>query len=71
MQQIARAPRWMTIAALLGAVLLGIAFRIFWGDDIEYKGDERYSFLHSQAIGRSEPLPWTGMASSIGPPIRV
>ena len=50
--------------ALAGAVLLGAALRLVWVSDIEYKGDEVWTFERTQHVGRTEPLPWLGMPSS-------
>jgi hypothetical protein len=44
--------------------VLGAALRLTWGDDIEYKGDERYVFELSQQAGVSRPWPRLGMHSS-------
>lgn len=51
-------------AALIVAVLLGAGLRLFWVDDMEYKGDEQWTFERTQEVGRSEPFPWLGMPTS-------
>jgi hypothetical protein len=67
--------RWRQIAitknllgpvALIAAVLAGTVLRLAWGDDIEYKADEAYTFGQIQAVGESQPLSWFGMPSSVG-----
>jgi hypothetical protein len=63
-----RKSRLAVFAGLFIAILLGAFLRTIWGDDIEYKDDERFTFEHSQAIGASDPWPWTGMPMSLGPP---
>ncbi len=63
-----RKSRLAIFAGLFIAILLGAFLRTIWGDDIEYKDDERFTFEHSQAIGASDPWPWTGMPMSLGPP---
>ncbi len=49
------------------AITLGAVFRLIWGEDIEFKGDEAYTlhFAASSAQGE-EPFPWLGMRSSAG-----
>ncbi len=50
------------------AVLAGIALRLVWPLDIEYKRDEQWTFEHAQAVAAGQPLPSVGMATSFGPP---
>jgi hypothetical protein len=52
---------WIGFSA---ALLLGAVLRLMWGQDIEYKGDENWTFERTQAVGRTEPFPWLGMQSS-------
>jgi hypothetical protein len=52
-------------AGFVVAVLLGVALRLIWGDDIEYKGDERWTFERALEIGRSAEWPWVGMPTSV------
>ena len=47
------------------AVVVGAAFRLVWVEDIEYKGDERWTFDQTQQIGRTDPWPWVGMPTSV------
>lgn len=66
-----RAASWKTASVsglLIGMVLLGALLRFVWPADMEYKGDERYSFDRSQNVGVSEPWPWTGMNNSADVP---
>jgi hypothetical protein len=51
-------------AALVLALAVGAALRLLWVEDMEYKGDERWTFNRTQAVGRTEPLPWLGMPTS-------
>jgi hypothetical protein len=57
------------LAALLAASLvLGVAFRLVWPSDMEWKADEKVMFEASQRVGVSEPWPWVGMRSGVGVP---
>ncbi len=47
------------------AIVLGLGLRVLFYQDMEYKGDERWTFERTQAVGVSEPFPWVGMASSV------
>jgi hypothetical protein len=47
-------------------VLLGAAFRLGWGTDIEFKYDEAWTFARTQEVGQTEPFPWQGMPTSAG-----
>src|ERR1043166_3203941 len=58
-------PAWSWRVGLIVALALGILLRLIWGDDIEYKGDEKYSFDKTQVIGVSEPLPWLGTSNGV------
>ncbi len=51
-------------AALLLALLAGAVLRLVWVEDMEWKGDELWSFERSQQVGRTEALPWLGMPTS-------
>ena len=68
MGYMSRSRSWLAMTGLALALLLGIMLRTFWSDDIEYKGDERYTFETSQAVLHGAPLPMTGMHTSMGPP---
>lgn len=50
---------------LAGALLAGAALRLVWVEDIEFKGDESWTFLQTQTIGESEQFPWLGMPTSV------
>ncbi|HXX67845.1 MAG TPA: hypothetical protein VEK07_11715 [Polyangiaceae bacterium] len=63
--------RWPTARSLLpvfvgGAIVVGALLRFGWLSDMEYKGDERWSFDRSQRVGSAEPWPALGMPSSVG-----
>src|SRR5262249_47746474 len=53
---------------LLTALLLGGVLRLLWGQDIEFKEDEAWTFDRTQRVGDAEPCPWVGMPSSAGFP---
>jgi hypothetical protein len=56
------------LPALAVALVAGIALRLVWVEDMEWKGDEIWTLAHAMAIGRTEPWPWIGMPTSIGLP---
>jgi hypothetical protein len=58
----ARARRW-GLVAVCAAILAGAAFRLVWVEDMEYKGDERWTFERVCRVGVSEPFPWLGPPS--------
>ncbi len=61
----------MSLRAKLGiglALIIGAALRLLWPADMEYKGDEIYSFERTQAVGLSKSWPWTGMNNSADVP---
>ncbi len=50
----------------LGLILLaGLALRLIWVGDMEYKEDEDYMFRRLMSVGVSEPWPWLGIASGV------
>ena len=53
-------------AFFLLAALVGIALRLTWNEDMEFKGDEHFMFDRSQRIGQDEPWPDLGMPSGVG-----
>lgn len=53
--------------ALVAVIVVGIALRLVWLDDIEYKADEAWTWRHALAAGRTEPISWVGMPTSAGP----
>lgn len=58
----------MSVAAKVGlaaALLAGIALRLIWGADIEWKADEQFTFEQAMRVGRDLPWPWTGMSTSV------
>ncbi len=48
------------------AFVAAVVLRLTWTEDMEYKGDERFMFERSQAIGHTEPWPELGMPSGVG-----
>jgi hypothetical protein len=58
--------RFIEAAFILGALVLGAILRLAWLSDMEYKGDERWTFERTQRIPGLEPWPPLGMASSVG-----
>jgi hypothetical protein len=50
------------------ALAAGIALRLVYPDDIEWKGDEQWTFNHAQLMVAGGPWPWLGMGTSVGPP---
>ena len=55
---------WLALAL---AIVVGSVLRLAWLEDIEYKGDEEWTYRHAMAAGRTEPLSWLGMPTSAGP----
>jgi hypothetical protein len=54
--------RWAWGLAL--AVVAGAVLRLIWVEDIEYKGDEIWTFERTQQVGETEPFPLVGMPTS-------
>ena len=50
------------------ALALGLVFRLVWLSDMEWKGDEAWTFAQLRAFWQSRDLPPLGMASSAGLP---
>jgi hypothetical protein len=63
-------PKAFGLAALGLALALGvgIALRLAYPNDIEWKGDEAWTFVHAQSLVAGGPWPWSGMTTSLGPP---
>src|ERR1700676_4786883 len=59
------APRWLTIG-LLAAIAAGIALRLIWPGDIEYKADEQYTFARMQELLAGGSWPSVGMMTRMG-----
>jgi hypothetical protein len=53
-------------AFVLGALALGAFLRFAWLPDMEYKGDERWTFERTQHIPGADGWPALGMPSSVG-----
>jgi hypothetical protein len=58
--------RWAV--GLAAASAAGIAFRLMWLRDMEYKGDQIWTLDHVMAFWRDRDLPLVGMRSSTGVP---
>ena len=50
---------------LIAALLTGAVLRFVWVEDMEYKGDEAWTFDRTQNAGRSEPFPLVGLPTSL------
>jgi hypothetical protein len=60
-----------TIGARLGlglALVAGVFLRLVWAEDMEYKGDEIWTFEHARATDLSREVPVVGMSSSVHVP---
>ena len=55
-----------TVLFVLLAVVAGIALRLSYPTDIEFKADERWTFDQVRAAMAGGPWQWTGMPLSIG-----
>jgi len=58
--------RWLALLGLFGALIAGSAFRLMWGEDIEFKGDEAFSLEYAKNWHPGEAMPSLGMRSSAG-----
>ncbi len=58
----------LPLLGLLLALTGGIALRFAYPGDIEWKGDEQWTFAHAELMVASGAWPWSGMASSAGIP---
>jgi hypothetical protein len=56
------------LGGLIFSLLLGILCRTIWLGDIEYKGDERWTFEALQTFRQTRHIPTLGMGSSAGIP---
>jgi hypothetical protein len=60
-----RLSQWSRLG--LGLVLaVGVALRLVWGADIEYKADEAWTFQRVTGQETRDDSPWLGMPSSVG-----
>src|SRR6516165_4898894 len=57
---------WAWRLGLCTVIVLGIMLRLIWGDDIEFKLDEWWTFERVQELRQGEALPWLGMPTSAG-----
>jgi hypothetical protein len=60
--------RYFWVIGCLVAVALGVVFRLHWLEDIEFKGDEAWTFDQVRAFWQTHRLPLVGMESSGGIP---
>jgi hypothetical protein len=49
---------------LIAVLIAGIVLRLVWVTDMEYKGDEIWTFEHVQDVRQGGPLPMLGMPTS-------
>lgn len=54
--------------SLVIALAAGIALRLAWPEDMEYKADEAWTFEHARDADFGREVPWLGMESSVGLP---
>ena len=52
--------------AMAAIFLIACLLRLSWVEDMEYKGDERYTFEVTQRAGVTEPWPLLGMPTGVG-----
>ena len=52
------------LIGLAGVLCLGAYLRLGWTEDIEYKGDEAWTYQRVQEAKAGQPLSWLGMPSS-------
>ncbi|QVL33669.1 hypothetical protein KIH39_07105 [Telmatocola sphagniphila] len=52
------------ILGLVFALCAGVFLRLVWVEDIEYKGDEAWTFHRTLATDPNDPHPWLGMPTS-------
>jgi hypothetical protein len=62
--EVSRSGLLLVFACIAG----GMALRLIFPNDIEYKSDEAWTFTHVQADRAGAPWSWTGLATSVGPP---
>jgi hypothetical protein len=60
--------RWAPLAGLALALIVGAALRLGFYGVIEWKADERWTFVHAQAMAATGVWPPIGMPSSVGAP---
>jgi hypothetical protein len=65
--RVAAPRRWAACGVVL-ALVAGVALRLVWPADMEYKADEIYSFDRTQRVGVDESWPWVGMNNSADVP---
>lgn len=63
-----RAALLRTLAPIALAIAAGIALRLAYPGDIEWKLDERFTFDHARALAGGGAWEWLGMPTSLGPP---
>jgi hypothetical protein len=56
------------IVGIAAVLVVGAVLRLLWPADMEYKGDEIYTFERTQNVGVTESWPWTGMNNSADVP---
>jgi hypothetical protein len=58
----------LPILGILLVLAAGAALRFVYPTDFEWKGDERWTFDHSQLMRDGGAWPWVGMPTSLGTP---
>jgi hypothetical protein len=58
-------PNWVIAASVIAALAVGLALRTWHYRDMEYKGDEAWTFEQTQTAGITAPIPMLGMPTSV------
>jgi hypothetical protein len=61
--------RYRWAIGLFISVAAGVIYRLIWLQDMEYKGDEAWTFTQVQAFWQTHHLLSIGIPSSVGLPI--
>jgi hypothetical protein len=57
--------RWAICIAVIAALAIGLLLRTLYYRDMEYKGDEAWTFEQTQTAGITAPIPKFGMPTSV------
>ena len=58
-------PRSIAWVGVIAALAIGLALRTWHYQDMEYKGDEAWTFEQTQTAGITAPIPMLGMPTSV------